>query len=85
VESAQGGEIAREFFMSAEFINRGLSDEAFLNSAYLAFFDREIDIAGKQYWLNQLSGGVSRLDVVDGFTNSQEFRDLADYYGIRAY
>ncbi len=79
-----GGDIAWQFFTSAEFIKRNLSNEDFLNNVYHAFFDRAADINGQQYWLNQLSNGVTRADVVNGFINSPEFTELAAFYGISA-
>jgi V8-like Glu-specific endopeptidase len=83
-DAKSAGAIAREFFMSSEFTNRDLSNEEFLNTAYLAILNRYADMAGQRYWLNQLSSGVSRLEVVEGFINSQEFSDLAELYGLRA-
>lgn len=82
--SRTGGEIATGFFMSDEFTSRQTDDTTFVDIAYRAFFGREADAGGKLNWMNELSKGVSRLDVVSGFIGSQEFTNLADNYGIRA-
>ena len=79
-----GGNIARGFFESDEFINRQTTDSEFLDIAYRSFFDREADLEGKQYWIDKLFSGASRLDIVNGFIASREFIDLANKYGITA-
>jgi len=78
------GNIARGFFDSSEFIDRKIADDEFLDIAYRAFFDREADSAGKQFWMDKLTSGVSRQEVVNGFIASQEFIDLASRFGITA-
>jgi hypothetical protein len=82
--SQSAGDIARGFFQSDEFIGRQTSDSEFTDIAYRAFFDREADNNGKQFWLSELLAGTSRIDVVNGFIRSQEFIDFANRYGIRA-
>jgi hypothetical protein len=82
--SQSAGDIARGFFQSDEFIGRQTSDSEFTDIAYRAFFDREADEIGKQFWLSELLAGTSRIDVVNGFIRSQEFIDFANRYGIRA-
>ncbi len=77
-----GGEIAEGFFNSVEFLDRDTDDREFVEIAYHAFFDREADEDGESYWLSQLSAGVSRLEVVNGFIGSQEYKNLATSFGI---
>lgn len=79
-----GGEIAIEFFNSPEFLNRSATDNEFMDIAYRTFFDREADQAGKMSWLNQLSTGGTRTEVINGFIRSQEFINLASRFGIDA-
>jgi len=79
-----GGNIARGFFESSEFIGRLTADDEFIDIAYHAFFGRDPDSTGKQDWLDRLSAGTTREEVVSGFINSQEFIDLAARFGIRA-
>jgi hypothetical protein len=80
--SEAGGDIAKGFFQSSEFINRQTTDSEFLDIAYRSFFDREAGHEGKNYWMNELSLGKSRLDIINGFASSQEFFDLARSFGI---
>ena len=81
---SSGADVASGFVNSTEFINRGLNDSDFIDVLYLAFFDRAADTGGKNGWLSQLGGGTSRTDVLSGFTNSQEFANLTNRYGVFA-
>jgi len=65
-----------------EFINRNLDDNAFIDIAYLTILNRIADQAGKDYWLSQLAGGLSRLGLINEFVASQEFSELAEEYDI---
>jgi hypothetical protein len=80
-----GGDLAKNFFLSEEYLNQNTSDSAFIDTCYQAFFGRDADEAGKQGWLTTLSQGSSRADVLDGFIGSAEFVQLAASYGIKAY
>lgn len=77
-----GAGLARGFICSAEFVNKRLDDNAYVNVLYKAFFDRKPDTEGKVYWLNALKQGTSRNEVLAGFVNSLEFANLCDSYGI---
>ena len=80
-----GGDLASGFFLSPEYTNKQKSDSAFLDDAYLAYFDRAADAGGKQGWLDALAQGMTRTEVLDGFSGSQEFIALAESYGIRPF
>ena len=80
-----GGDIARAFFLSPEYLNQETSDDAFVDTAYQAFFGRPADEGGKQGWLTALAGGQSREDVLNGFIGSAEFAALAASYGIKPF
>jgi len=80
--SLTGSDIAWSFIFSDEFINRYTTNEDFVTILYRAFFNREPDSAGYSGWLNMLYDGTSRSAVLDGFTGSQEFRNLCGSYGI---
>ena len=82
--SYAGGDIAKAFFLSAEYLNQNTTDSAFVETAYQAFFGRPADAAGKEGWLNVLAQGRSREYVLDGFIGSAEFAALAASYGISA-
>jgi len=77
-----GAQVANGFIFSDELLSKNLSNEEFLNIMYLAFFNRQPDLAGFGNWLNVLANGSSRLYVLTGFVNSLEFDILCDSYGI---
>ena len=79
-----GADVARGFIASQEFINRGTSDEEFVNILYQAFFNRIADTGGFNVWMGVLQDGGSRLEVMEGFTGSREFANLSNSFGIRA-
>ncbi len=68
--------VALDFFGSEEFKSMKKSDEEFVDTAYFAFFSRYPDKNGKEYWVQELQKGKSRLEVVKGFSASKEFQDL---------
>ena len=80
-----GGDLAKNFFLSEEYLSQNTSDSAFIDTCYQAFFGRDADEAGKQGWLTMLSQSSSRADVLEGFSGSAEFVQLAASYGIKAY
>jgi len=65
-------QMIQAFVNSAEFAslnyNRLLAD-----SAYLALLGRTPDVAGRVYWTDQLSLGMSPLQLVNSFITSPEF------------
>jgi len=79
-----GADIAQGFIHSKEFIERDLTNVAYLTVLYKAFFNREPDTSGFNEWLEQLSNRVNKDTVLNGFLYSQEFKNLADSYGIIA-
>ena len=70
------------FARSEEFLNQNTSDTEFVNIAYRTFFNREADTGGYDSWMNKLSIGMSRDEVIDGFLSSSEFETVASGYGI---
>jgi len=77
-----GADVACNFVNSAEFVNRNLSNDQYVNTMYAAFFNRTADSGGYNSWMNALNSGLSRLYVLSGFVNSQEFINLCTGYGI---
>ena len=77
-----GANVICEFFLSAEFSNLQTSDADFVCRLYRACFDREADADGASYWLSILAGGQTRYQVICGFVEAQEFRDLCARYSI---
>ena len=82
--SLAGSQLAYNFIFSQEFLNRNTTDAEFVNTCYAAFFGRAADQDGYDGWMAALAGGETRLNVLAGFTGSQEFANLCDAYGIEA-
>ncbi len=71
------------FFNSEEFKKQKLSDEEFLNRVYNTILSRNPDTIGFNYWMEQLENGMSREEILDHFTASEEFKKLVKAYGIQ--
>ncbi len=82
--SVSGGEVARNFFLSDEFVASGTSNTDFIETLYSALFDRQADDAGFAAWSAELTAGRPREDLVLEFAFSQEFANLCANYGITA-
>jgi len=76
-------DIAKGFINSTEFTSRNLDDITYVTVLYQAFFNRVPDTFGLNGWLSKLSSGASRGSALDGFLASQEFKNLAEQYGIK--
>ena len=85
-EGATGADCARYFLLDApEFMNRGLSDEDFVETLYKTFFDRESDASGKRGWVNNLKRGkMTRAEVVNNFIESTEWCNVCATYGVKS-
>jgi len=79
-----GADVAQGFIYSNEFQAKNVSDDKYLDVLYQAFFNRQADSTGLAYWQDNLDDGVSRLNVLAGFVNSNEFGGLCADYGITA-
>lgn len=77
-----GAGLAYGFIMSDEFKNKNLSNNDYVTTLYRTFFDREPDEGGYNNWMNELNGGTGRGEVLAGFTNSTEFSNLCEKFGI---
>ena len=82
IGAATADKIAYGFILSDEFVNRNLSDEAYVDTLYRTFFNREPDAGGKSGWLTELANGASRKDVLDGFLGAEEFANLKSSFGV---
>ncbi len=77
-----GEDVAKGFILSQEFISKNHSNQEFVTILYRAFFNREPDSYGYNAWLERLKNGKTRTQVLDGFLNSNEFKQLCQSYGI---
>ncbi len=81
-----GSTLAEGFIFSQEFLGRGLNNEDYVKVLYRAFFGRSADSGGLSGWVTTLDTQTnSRAKVLEGFTQSQEFINLTNSYGIIAY
>ena len=79
-----GVECAKSFIQSAEYINKGLSDDEYVENLYLAMMGRSSDAEGKANWTFALeTGNQNRDEVFAGFANSPEFGNICNTYGIK--
>lgn len=70
--------VVNGFVDSAEFkatYGTSLSTEAFVSLLYNNVLGRDPDAQGLQNWSNRLDAGMSRAEVVQGFSQSAEFRN----------
>ncbi len=67
--------ISEQFALSLEFQNRyGQADDAaFVDLVYLNVLDRQADAEGRAYWIAQIQQGMTRGELMTGFTESAEF------------
>ena len=81
-----GGDCAHFFLIEAqEFLNRGLTDEDFVDTLYLTFFDRASEPAGKKFWVDSLkSGKMTKENVIMGFIDSTEWCNVCATYGVKS-
>lgn len=67
------GRVAAGFYGSDEYyLRHGGDDVGFITGLYREILGRAPEAAGRQYWLGQLAGGMSRVEVAYGFYQSQE-------------
>ena len=81
--SLTGGDLAKQFLTSDEFLKKNMTDKAYVIVLYRTFFGREPDTEGLNYWTNNLaSKKYTRLATADGFIDSQEWADICAEYRI---
>lgn len=71
-------QVATAFLNSPEFQVKvgNPTDSQFVDLLYQNTLHRAADTSGKSYWMGQLASGVSRADVLIGFSESAEHRTL---------
>lgn len=79
-----GATCAYGFFNSPEFTNKKISNEQYVEILYKAILGRNADAAGKAGWVEWLDKGMTRNCALNGFINSQEFKNICSKYGIDA-
>ena len=80
---ASASDIIYGFFASDEFISRNFSDEEYVEFLYQALLSRGADEQGKANWVSILNeSNVSRMYLLKGFIDSEEFGLLCNEYEI---
>ena len=79
---SSGYEAAKGFFESTEFVGKNVDDETYVKLLYRTFMGRDYDQGGLEFWLGHLSTDMNRLQVLQGFAQSQEFTNICNQYGI---
>lgn len=75
-------EVSKSFFISEEFDKRGLNDQDYVETLYQTFMNRASDPDGKADWIRRLEGGMTREEVLEGFSRSEEFGKIMKEYGV---
>ncbi len=75
-------DVAKSFFLSDEFMDKKLSDADYVETLYQTFMNRASDKAGKADWVGLLKSGMSREQVLEGFSRSAEFGQIMAEYGL---
>ena len=58
------------------------SDSEFITFLYSAIFNRNPEDLGYQAWMDRMASGMTREEVVSGFSQSDEFIKLCESFGI---
>jgi hypothetical protein len=81
--ASSASDIAKGFILSNEFVESDYDNATYVTILYRAFFGREPDTGGFKGWMSELSSGISREAVLEGFLGAPEFANLAAEYEIR--
>ena len=74
------GFVVKSFFYSPEYLGRDRINEEFIEDLYTTMMDRKPDAEGMVFWMEKLSGGEKRENIINFFIQSDEFANLcADY------
>ena len=75
-------EAVQGFFESNEMNNLKTNNSEFLERCYLVLMDRPSDKGGKNWWLNNMANGMTRREVLQGFVDSNEFKQICKDFDI---
>lgn len=79
-----GVAVASGFIFSKELQEKSYSNEDYVNIMYDAFFGREADTDGFNYWVKCMNDGMTRQEIFTGFANSNEFFELCGSFDVVA-
>lgn len=82
-KTISGAKIAEQFFCGAEFVNKNVADEKYIEILYNVLMGRASDEGGRNNWVSLLQNGyVTRWEVMNNFIISNEFTGICEKYGI---
>jgi hypothetical protein len=73
-------EVATVFYTSGDYDSRGYDNESKLSTLYRGALNREIDVAGRDLYLQQLNTGTPWTQVLNSILSSSEFGALTPTY-----
>ncbi len=68
-------DIIPEVILDEKSLVSSMDDKEFIESLYLILLDRNADENGLKHWLSEIENGKTRMDIVESFTNSNEFNN----------
>ena len=79
-----GAEVSGGFYTSSEFAAKSakMTDAAYITNLYNTYLGRAPDAAGLAGWEALLKSGATRLSLLNGFINSEEFIGICQRYRI---
>ena len=77
-----GATVVKGFFFSNEMNKMNLSNSEFIERCYKVMLNRNADASGKKHWLSLINKRLSKLAVVKGFVESNEFTAICKKYQI---
>ncbi len=78
------GEILYGFFFSAEYLNKDVSDQEYVDTLYKAVLNRNADSTGRAGRLKELEYGFTRRYLLQQMVSSGEFAGLCGEKGLEA-
>ena len=83
--SQSGASLVQNFFNSTEFKNQNNSNTVKVQRLYDAMLDRNGAYTADEiaYWQQFLDGGMTTDYIINGFSTSNEFKNLCNTYGMK--
>ncbi len=82
VKSETAKSAATNFFGSAEYTMKNVSNDVYVSDLYAVFMNRAADTDGMAVWVTALNNGMSREQVLESFAGSEEFKIISASYGL---
>lgn len=82
-----GADLVNQFIFGKECQKTisGYTNNEFITFLYKALFNRAPEEYGFNAWLDRMVAGMTKEEVVNGFTHSLEFEPICKNFGIKPY